>query len=43
MTNGAAVALWRPPGDLRQELVEMKAGMLDRMRQRDSVEPAHLP
>jgi hypothetical protein len=42
VTNPAPVALWRPPGELRQRLTEMRTDLLDRMR-RGAVEPAHLP
>jgi hypothetical protein len=37
------IALRRPTDRLREALVEMQADMLDRMAQRASIEPAHLP
>jgi hypothetical protein len=38
-----APVLWRPPGELRQKLIEMRAELLSRMQRRGAVEPAHLP
>ena len=43
MTNLAPVALWRPPGELRQKLVEMRDDLIARMQRRGAVEPGHLP
>jgi hypothetical protein len=43
VTNLAPVALWRPPGELRRQLIEMRADMLDRMLRRGAAEPGHLP
>jgi hypothetical protein len=43
LTSLAPIALWRPPGELRQKLIEMRADMLDRMLRRGAVEPGHLP
>jgi hypothetical protein len=43
VTNLAPVALWRPPGELRQKLVEMRDDLIARMQRRGAVEPGHLP
>jgi hypothetical protein len=44
LTNLAApIALWRPPAQLRQKLIEMRADMLDRMLRRGAIEPGFLP
>jgi hypothetical protein len=42
VTNLAPIALWRPADQLRQNLVETRADLLDRMQRRGAIEPAHL-